>query len=101
MSRNYKLDSSLGSIQSNIIFDGSDTLPKEMMLETTLKVFDYSYDIFEVLNDMNLQYKNQFSVEVQTFKISFLRSALMERDLNQRSMLFLGREVCSLNPFPD
>uniref|UniRef100_A0A3B4FGW7 Apolipoprotein Ba n=1 Tax=Pundamilia nyererei TaxID=303518 RepID=A0A3B4FGW7_9CICH len=48
MSRNYKLDSSLGSIQSNIIFDGSDTLPKEMMLETTLKVFDYSYDIFEV-----------------------------------------------------
>uniref|UniRef100_A0A3Q4GQ24 Vitellogenin domain-containing protein n=1 Tax=Neolamprologus brichardi TaxID=32507 RepID=A0A3Q4GQ24_NEOBR len=48
VSRNYKLDSSLGSIQSNVIFDGSDTLPKEMMLETTLKVFDYSYDIFEV-----------------------------------------------------
>ncbi|XP_030615071.1 apolipoprotein B-100 [Archocentrus centrarchus] len=48
MSRNYKMASSLGSIQSNIIFDGRDTLPKEMMLETTLKVFDYSHDIFEV-----------------------------------------------------
>ncbi|XP_047467540.1 apolipoprotein B-100 [Mugil cephalus] len=48
MSRNYKLDSSLGSVQSNIIFNGKDTLPKEMMLETTLRVFDYKYDIFEV-----------------------------------------------------
>ncbi|KAM9341244.1 apolipoprotein B-100 [Symphorus nematophorus] len=48
MSRNRKIDTPLGSVQSNIIFDGTDTLPKEMMLETTLKVFDYSYDIFEV-----------------------------------------------------
>lgn len=71
-----------------------------MTLETTLKVFDYSYDIFEVLL-FNLQYKNQFSVEVQTFKIFFLRSALKERDSNRRSMLFLGREVSSLNPCPD
>lgn len=55
VSRNYKLDSSLGSIQSNVIFDGSDTLPKEMMLETTLKVFDYSYDIFEVLDESAVQ----------------------------------------------
>ncbi|XP_040916458.1 apolipoprotein B-100 [Toxotes jaculatrix] len=48
MSGNYKIDSALGSVQSNIIFDGRDTLPKEVMLETTLKVFDYNYDIFEV-----------------------------------------------------
>ncbi|XP_042356872.1 apolipoprotein B-100 isoform X2 [Plectropomus leopardus] len=48
MSRNYKKDSPLGSVQSNIIFDATDTLPKEVMLETTLKVFDYNYDIFEV-----------------------------------------------------
>uniref|UniRef100_A0A3B4VIY8 Apolipoprotein B n=1 Tax=Seriola dumerili TaxID=41447 RepID=A0A3B4VIY8_SERDU len=48
MSQNYKINSPLGSVQSNIIFDGSDTLPKEVMLETTLKVFDYNYDIFEV-----------------------------------------------------
>ncbi|XP_022055118.2 apolipoprotein B-100 isoform X1 [Acanthochromis polyacanthus] len=48
MSRNYKINSPLGSIQSNIIFDDGDTLPKEMMLETTLKAFDYNYDIFEV-----------------------------------------------------
>ncbi|XP_071327155.1 apolipoprotein B-100 isoform X2 [Trachinotus anak] len=48
MSHNYKINSPLGSVQSNIIFDGRDTLPKEVMLETTLKVFDYNYDMFEV-----------------------------------------------------
>lgn len=48
MSHSYKMDSPLGSVQGNVIFDASNTLPKEMMLETTLKVFDYNYDIFEV-----------------------------------------------------
>lgn len=48
MSHNYKTDSPLGSVQSNIIFDDMNTIPKEVMLETTLKVFDYNYDIFEV-----------------------------------------------------
>ncbi|XP_067336433.1 apolipoprotein B-100 [Channa argus] len=48
MSRNYKINSAIGSVQSNVIFNGRDPLPKEVMLETTLKVFDYSYDIFEV-----------------------------------------------------
>uniref|UniRef100_A0A8C2XEB4 Apolipoprotein B n=1 Tax=Cyclopterus lumpus TaxID=8103 RepID=A0A8C2XEB4_CYCLU len=48
MSRNCKIDSPLGSVQSNIIFDTTDTLPKELMLETTLKVFNFNYDIFEV-----------------------------------------------------
>lgn len=48
MSRNYRKDSPLGSVRSNVIFDATDTLPKEVMLETTLKVFDYKYDIFEV-----------------------------------------------------
>ncbi|XP_063764989.1 apolipoprotein B-100 isoform X2 [Eleginops maclovinus] len=48
MSNYYEIDSALGSIQSKIIFDATDTLPKEVMLETTLKVFDYNYDIFEV-----------------------------------------------------
>ncbi|XP_060918741.1 apolipoprotein B-100 [Labrus mixtus] len=48
LTQNYKLDSPLGSIQTNIILDNMNTLPKEVMLETTLKVFDYTYDIFEV-----------------------------------------------------
>ncbi|KAG7510147.1 apolipoprotein B-100 [Solea senegalensis] len=48
MSRNYKTDSPLGSARANIIFDGRDTLPKEVMLETTLRAFDYNYDLFEV-----------------------------------------------------
>ena len=48
LSRNYRIDSPLGSIQSNIILDGKNTLPKEIMLEATLKAFDYKYDFFEV-----------------------------------------------------
>ncbi|XP_034531344.1 apolipoprotein B-100 [Notolabrus celidotus] len=48
MSANRKLDSPLGSVQSNMILDNVNTLPKEVMLETTLKVFDYEYDFFEV-----------------------------------------------------
>ncbi|XP_068195408.1 LOW QUALITY PROTEIN: apolipoprotein B-100 [Antennarius striatus] len=48
MSKNYKIDSSLGSIQSNIVFDSTVTLPKELMLETTLRALDSNYDIFEV-----------------------------------------------------
>lgn len=48
MSGNYKIATPFGSVQSNIIFDAANTLPKEVMLETTLKVFDYNYDVFEV-----------------------------------------------------
>ncbi|KAM8833273.1 apolipoprotein B-100 isoform 1-T1 [Synchiropus picturatus] len=48
MSRNFKSDLPLGSVQSNVIFDSTNTLPKELMLETTLKVFDYNDNVFEV-----------------------------------------------------
>lgn len=48
MSQNYRTETPLGTAKSNIIFNGLNTLPKEVMLETTLKVFDYNYDIFEV-----------------------------------------------------
>ncbi|XP_051941596.1 apolipoprotein B-100 isoform X2 [Hippocampus zosterae] len=47
-SRNYKIESPVGSLSVNIIFDDTNTLPKEVMLETTLNVFNYSYDIFEI-----------------------------------------------------
>uniref|UniRef100_A0A672I0G0 Apolipoprotein Ba n=1 Tax=Salarias fasciatus TaxID=181472 RepID=A0A672I0G0_SALFA len=47
MSGNYKLDSPLGSVQTNIIFD-NDAFPKEMTLGGNLKVFDDDYDVFEV-----------------------------------------------------
>ncbi|KAM4724117.1 apolipoprotein B-100 [Anableps anableps] len=48
LSKNYKLSSPLGSVQSNVIFDDKNTLPKEMKLEVSLKAFDHSYDMFEV-----------------------------------------------------
>ncbi|XP_053192306.1 apolipoprotein B-100 [Scomber japonicus] len=47
-SRNYKIDTPLGSVRSNAIFDATNTLPKEVMLEATLKVLDYNHNIFEV-----------------------------------------------------
>lgn len=47
-SHHYKIDTPLGSVQSNVIFDSANTLPKEVMLETTLKVLDYNHNIFEV-----------------------------------------------------
>uniref|UniRef100_A0A667XTU7 Vitellogenin domain-containing protein n=1 Tax=Myripristis murdjan TaxID=586833 RepID=A0A667XTU7_9TELE len=52
MSRNYKLgmaqDGMMADMQGNIIFDPSSHLPREVMLETTLKVFGYNMDMWEV-----------------------------------------------------
>ncbi|XP_028298322.1 apolipoprotein B-100 [Gouania willdenowi] len=48
MSLNYKANSPLGSIESNILFDGVDSLPKEMTLGSTLKLFEEDFDLFEV-----------------------------------------------------
>uniref|UniRef100_A0A8C7YHS1 Vitellogenin domain-containing protein n=1 Tax=Oryzias sinensis TaxID=183150 RepID=A0A8C7YHS1_9TELE len=51
-SRNYKLgmahENLQASVQGNVIFDPSSRLPREVLLETTLKAFGYSSDIWEV-----------------------------------------------------
>uniref|UniRef100_H3D442 Vitellogenin domain-containing protein n=1 Tax=Tetraodon nigroviridis TaxID=99883 RepID=H3D442_TETNG len=43
-SRNYKM----GSVEGNMIFEGNSYLPKEVMLETTLKAFGYDMDLLEI-----------------------------------------------------
>ncbi|CAB1445170.1 unnamed protein product [Pleuronectes platessa] len=43
-SRNYKL----GSVEGNMIFEGTSYLPKEVMLEMTLKAFGYEMDMMEI-----------------------------------------------------
>ncbi|CAB1335350.1 unnamed protein product [Coregonus sp. 'balchen'] len=48
MSRNFKMDTAMGSMKGNMIFDSTDSLPKEVLLETTLKAFGYSSDMLEV-----------------------------------------------------
>ncbi|KAF7201026.1 apolipoprotein B-100 isoform X2 [Nothobranchius furzeri] len=48
LSQNYKVDSPLGSVQTNIIFDESSTMPKEMTLEATMKAFHLKHDVLEV-----------------------------------------------------
>lgn len=54
MSRNYKLgvahENMQASIQGNVIFDPSSQLPREVLLETTLKAFGFNMDIWEVCN---------------------------------------------------
>ncbi|XP_032441081.1 apolipoprotein B-100-like [Xiphophorus hellerii] len=50
-SRNYQLGiahkNTEASIQGNVIFDPNNQLPREVLLETTLKAFGYSLDIWE------------------------------------------------------
>lgn len=55
LSRNYKMDVFMpgkdvmgSSMQGSIIFDPSSHLPREVMLETTLKAFGYNLDFMEV-----------------------------------------------------
>lgn len=55
LSRNYKMDIFMpgkdvigSSTQGSIIFDPSSQLPREVMLETTLKAFSYNLDFMEV-----------------------------------------------------
>lgn len=43
-SRNYRI----GSVEGNMIFEGTSYLPKEVMLEMTLKAFGYDIDMMEV-----------------------------------------------------
>nr|XP_046228822.1 apolipoprotein Bb, tandem duplicate 1 [Scatophagus argus] len=43
-SRNYKI----GSVEGNVIFEGTSYLPKEVMLEMTLKAFGYDIDMMEI-----------------------------------------------------
>ncbi|XP_010876759.2 apolipoprotein B-100 [Esox lucius] len=51
-SRNYKMDAGMNdmqtSMQGNMIFDPTSQLPKEIMLETTLKAFGYNIDMLEI-----------------------------------------------------
>lgn len=51
-SRNYKI----GSVEGNMIFEGSSYLPKEVMLEMTLKAFGYEIDMMEVKILSHLEY---------------------------------------------
>ncbi|XP_038583476.1 apolipoprotein B-100-like, partial [Micropterus salmoides] len=43
-SRNYKI----GSVEGNMIFEGTSYLPKEVMLKMTLKAFGYDIDMMEI-----------------------------------------------------
>lgn len=43
-SRNYKI----GSIEGNMLFDGSSYLPKEVVLDIALNAFGFDVDMIEV-----------------------------------------------------
>ncbi|XP_064159415.1 apolipoprotein B-100 isoform X1 [Anguilla rostrata] len=53
LSHNYKMETPSRipiqtSMESNMIFDSTGYMPRELMLDTTLKAFGYNYDMFEV-----------------------------------------------------
>lgn len=47
-SRNYKI----GSVEGNMIFEGNSYLPKEVMLDMTLRAFGFEIDMMEVKNNI-------------------------------------------------
>lgn len=51
-SRNYKLgvayEDMQAGVQGSLFFDPSSKLPREVLLETTLKAFGFSMDVWEV-----------------------------------------------------
>ncbi|XP_077567723.1 apolipoprotein B-100-like [Stigmatopora nigra] len=47
-SRNYKIGTMHGNIQGNVIFDPSNQLPREVMLQSTLDIFGYNMDMWEI-----------------------------------------------------
>lgn len=51
-SRNYKLgvayEDMQASVQGSLFFDPSSQLPREVLLETTLKAFGFDMDVWEV-----------------------------------------------------
>lgn len=57
MSRNYKMgvanENMQATVQGNVFFDPTSQLPREVLLETTLKAFGFSMDIWEVCCTIN------------------------------------------------
>lgn len=57
MSRNYKMgvanEYMKATVQGNVLFDPTSQLPREVLLETTLKAFGFSMDIWEVCCTIN------------------------------------------------
>lgn len=99
-SSNYRMDNPLVSTQGNIVFDSNESMPKEIMLKTTLKAFGFNVDILEV----NLFVLNGFGKDGNTFsKVfspHFSRLVLKEMDLNQVLKPCLGKEVSFLILLP-
>lgn len=91
-SHNYKLgmahESMQANIQGNIIFDPSSQLPREVLLETTLKAFGYNMDLWEVCN--TLGHIDQSFLAVS--KCSFTVSSITNREhfnTNSRNKILL------------
>ncbi len=101
-SHNYKIDVPLvGSVESNMIFDSANYMPREVMLATTLDNFDA--EILEVLYDFII--KRLYALYVvslfQFFNALddfFLRLVLKVKALSRPLKFSLGKTVSSLIP---
>jgi len=52
LSRYYRL----GSLEGNMIFESSNELPREVMLEMTLNAFGFDMDLIEVQSSIKVQH---------------------------------------------
>lgn len=95
-SRNYKM----GSVEGNMIFEGNSYLPKEVMLEMTLKAFGYDIDMLEVnIFSCFTGHQDMFPVSaVVTEHCDYDRLAWRARGLSQQWKPCLDRTASSLTP---
>lgn len=95
-SRNYKI----GSVEGNMIFEGNSYLPKEVMLEMTLKAFGYDIDMLEVniFSCFLLHWTPRCVSAVVTEHCDYDRLAWRARGLSLRWKPCLDRTASSLTP---
>uniref|UniRef100_A0A8C5DVG6 Vitellogenin domain-containing protein n=1 Tax=Gouania willdenowi TaxID=441366 RepID=A0A8C5DVG6_GOUWI len=98
MSLNYKANSPLGSIESNILFDGVDSLPKEMTLGSTLKLFEEDFDLFEVRLHPNHLSRQHIHRTLCTLVISFQAPQDLLKDITEALRTLREKVEMSASP---
>lgn len=95
-SRNYKLGLAQGSMQAavlgNVVFDPSSQLPREVLLETTLKAFGFSMDLWEVCKTVGLIIRNALLFQIVALH---LLKTLAAKDYIHRCFLVINTSICS------
>lgn len=109
-SRNYKLgvayEDMQAGVQGSLFFDPSSKLPREVLLQTTLKAFGFNMDVWEVCQSKShddhlyCSFITKLQVLTHYSHMFFNRSACRERGLSHLSKLYLELMDFSLILYP-